>query len=596
MNIFKRRLRTLRDALKEQGIDVYIVPNTDPHLGENTHEHWKIIQWLTGFSGSSALVVITKTFAGLWTDSRYFLQAQKQLEGTGFEMMNSASSLTSAVSDWLRLNLKKGGIVAFDGRLVSSRWLQDLKVQLKPKQPVFVTEVDLVSPIWDNRPLVSGSVAFDHSVDFSGESTESKISRVRAGMKNKDVTHHLLNSPADVMWLLNLRASDLRFSPVLMSRAIISLEQVLLFTDESKIPPKLSREFDRLGVVVLPYDELNAILGSIGTGSVLHLSPDETSVSISDSLPGDIVISKGVSIVSCLKSVKNQVECENLRKVMIRDGVAVTRFLKWLDENIQSGIITEEASGRKLSQLRLEQTNCTGESFDPIVAFNEHAALPHYSYADHPETIIGTNGVLLIDSGGQYLDGTTDMTRCIATGKPSYEQTVDYTLVLKGMIKLATARFPVGTRGSRLDVLARKALWDQGINYGHGTGHGVGFFLNVHEAPPTISPSTLSQYDLPLEPGMVVTDEPGIYRAGKYGFRIENMLLVKEDITTGFGSFLSFETLSLCYIDTRLVLTSLLDISELQWLNNYNSEVYHKLSLFLGEEERNWLKKRTNPV
>jgi Xaa-Pro aminopeptidase len=596
MNQYKRRLRQLREMIKGHGIDVYFIPGTDPHLGENIPDHWKIVQWLTGFTGSAATVIVTKSFAGLWTDSRYFLQAERQLEGTGFEMMKMGGTDGLPINSWLLTNIKKSAIIAFDGRLYSNSLFRMLKDSLKAKQPVFATAIDLISGLWENRPSLPDSVAFEHTIEFSGVKREFKIRMVREEMKVMNIDYHLLNSPDDIMWLLNMRGSDIHFSPLLLCRVLISTDQVLLFADEKKIPFKLSHEFDSLGVVILPYDEATAVLSSLTPGSSLLLSSGDTSVSIFSSINESIEIKEDISIPSKMKAVKNDTERENARRVMIKDGIALTRFFIWLENNVANGKITEESAAKKIGEFRLQQTNCTGESFAPIVAYNEHGALPHYSYADNPETVILNEGLLLIDSGGQYLDGTTDITRCVAFGKPSREAMTDFTLALKGMICVVSARFPYGTKGSQLDILARTALWENGINYGHGTGHGVGSFLNVHEAPPSISPAATSKYNLPLEPGMIVSDEPGIYRAGKYGFRTENLIMVKEDLRTEFGLFLRFETLTLCYIDTSLIESSLLEMREIRWLNNYHATVYNSLSNFLNEEERAWLKEKTKDI
>jgi Xaa-Pro aminopeptidase len=596
MNPYKRRLRQLREIMKEQGIDACIIPNTDPHLGENIPDHWKSVQWLSGFKGSAATIIVSKTFAGLLTDSRYFLQAEKELEGSGFELMKSGGRDGCSVNNWLLSNIRKGGIIAFDGRLFSAGSFRKMKDQLKIKRPVFATDCDLLSGLWENRPSLPDSVAFEHTIEFSGMNREMKIESLREEMIIMAADYHLLNSPDDIMWLLNIRGADVRYSPLLLCRAMVGRDQVLLFADEKKIPIKLSHEFDSLGIVILPYDELNPVLASLSQGSSILLSPDDTPVSVFDSIPEGIEIKEDISIPSRLKAVKNETEKENVRRAMIKDGVAMTRYFMWLEKSIETGKITEESAAIKLEELRLQQTNCTGESFLPIVAYNEHAALPHYSFTGNPKTVILNSGILLTDSGGQYLDGTTDITRCIALGKPSPGMRSDFTLALKGMIRIAAARFPYGTRGSQLDILARKSLWDNGLNFGHGTGHGVGFFLNVHEGPPVITPATGSRFNQPLEPGMIVSDEPGIYREGKYGFRTENLLLVTEDISTEFGLFLKFETITLCYIDRDLIEKSLLENEEIEWLNNYHTTVYRRLSDFLNENERAWLREKTKEI
>jgi Xaa-Pro aminopeptidase len=593
MNSAKRRLNRLREVMKEQGIDGYIVPNTDPHLGEYIPDHWKTVQWLTGFSGSAATVLVTRTFAGLWTDSRYFLQAEKQLKGSGLELMKLNNPPDPSLNEWLRTSFKKGGIIGFDGRLLSINSFRKMKNDLESRLPVFVTDADLISDLWDNRPELPESVAYEHTSGFAGADVITKIGRVREMMVKKEAEYHLLTSPDDIMWMLNIRAADVQYSPLLLSFALISSSQVLLFAEEKKIPPRLASDFDQKGIVVLPYDEVVAILTSIPEFSTLLLSPASTTVAIYNSIGGKVRIIEEISIPARLKAVKNDTEISNIRNAMVKDGVALTKFFFWLEMNIGKESITESSAASKLRDFRLQQTNCMGESFATIMAYNDHAALPHYSFEGENETLNKNEGILLVDSGGQYLDGTTDVTRTIALGKPSEEQKTDFTLALKGMISLAMARFPSGTRGHQLDILARKALWEKGLNYGHGTGHGVGFFLNVHEGPQSVSPAGGNQQNIPLVPGMILSDEPGIYRENRYGFRTENIVHVTSDIKTEFGQFCNFETLTLCYIDTSLIDKTLLDSEETRWLNSYHKRVCEKLLPFLNEDERIFLRAKT---
>jgi Xaa-Pro aminopeptidase len=589
----KKKLSRIRDLMRERGIDACIIPNNDPHLGENIPDHWKIISWLTGFTGSSATVIVTKSFAGLWTDSRYFLQAEEQLRGTGIELFRINRPTDKSVIEWLTIHMKKGGLAAFDGRVVSIEEFRKYREALLSREVSFDIEADLISQVWENRPPMPASVVFDHPVEFSGETRLSKIERVRSEMAKREIDFHLLTSPDDIMWLLNIRANDVKYSPLLISFAVITGEQILLFADQNGFPPRLSAEFDKLGIVLLPYEEVYGVLETMPGGSRILISPSHTSAAIFHSFADKLKVSEGVSIPAKMKSVKNNIETGNIRKVMVRDGVALTKFFYLIEKMITKTSVTETQACEMLRELRLQQVNCTGESFSPIIALNEHAALPHYSPQETPETVIGTGGILLVDSGGQYLDGTTDITRCIATGTPTSEQKRDFTLALKGTIAIASLRFPRGTRGYQIDILGRKALWDNHLDYGHGTGHGVGFYLNVHEAPPGIGPGLSGSSSLPLGPGMIVSDEPAIYREGKHGFRTENLLLVADDIENDYGAFLKFETLSLCYIDLTLVERSIMDSSEIAWLNNYHKLVFEKLSPLLGEEEKKWLLTKT---
>ena len=593
MNPARKKLARLRALMKDKGIDAFIIPGTDPHLGEYVPEHWRIVQWLTGFTGSAATVVVTSSFAGLWTDSRYFSQAVQQLEGSGVRLMKISMPPYPSFIDWLSVKVKKDSIIAFDGRLLSVRIFRLLKEKLQSQRVVINTDADLISDMWENRPPVPGSVAFEHAAVFSGEDRSRKMERVREEMLRTNTDHCLLTSPDDIMWLLNIRANDTAYSPLLLSFAIIGRDQVLLFTSEDKIPFRLATEFDKLGIVILGYDEVSSVLSALPARTTLLLNPSYTSTAMYNSIPERTAIREGNTIPSVLKAVKNSTEIKNLEEVMLKDGAALSKFLYWLEKTVPESSISEGRASEKLLEFRLQQTNCIGESFPTIMAWNEHAALPHYTPDQRTDTLIGPRGVLLVDSGGQYLDGTTDITRCIAFGKPSLQQKTDFTLALKGTISLATARFPYGTLGYQLDVLARRALWQHGLNYGHGTGHGVGSFLNVHEGPQSISPSADGPGNVVLEPGMLLSDEPAIYRDGEYGFRTENLILVSDDIENVFGRFLAFRTMSLCYIDTELIDQGMLGKEELDWLNDYHKRVYTRLSPLLDENEKKWLQKKT---
>jgi Xaa-Pro aminopeptidase len=398
------------------------------------------------------------------------------------------------------------------------------------------------------------------------------------------------------MWLLNIRGNDMEYSPLLISFAIVGQDQILLFTDEKKIPFKLAMDFDKDAITILPYEEVSAILSRLKTGSSLLLNPETTNAVLYNSISGKVKIVKDISIPTRLKAVKNSIEIDNVKRVMVKDGVALTNFLFWLEKNIGKIKITELSSAQKLLEFRLRQANCTGPGFSTITAYNEHGALPHYTPAKESDAGIKSEGLFLIDSGGQYLDGTTDITRTISLGQPDKQQKSDFTLVLKGFINLTMAKFPAGTKGYQLDILARKALWDNGLNYGHGTGHGVGFFLNVHEGPYSIGTGGAVDRNSSLVPGLIFSNEPAIYRDGRYGIRTENLLLIVENELSEFGQFLMFETLSLCYIDTTLIDKSLLNSVEISWLNTYHSMVYKKLSALLNEEEKIWLKEKTEEI
>ncbi len=594
MTSFKENLALLRAGLREKKIDAYIIPSTDPHLGEYIPDHWRIIAWLTGFTGSAATVVVTESFAGLWTDSRYFAQAEDQLRDSDFDLMRPATPDKTDFMWWIDENINTGSKIALDGRIFSIEQMRKFEKLLEDKSVSFNFDCDLISGLWPDRPPIPDSLAFDHSSLFCGKDRSVKIAEVREKMRIRGVDYHLLTSTDDIMWLLNIRGNDVKYTPLLTSFLVIGDEQIMLFTDESKIPLKLASEFDKLGIVMLPYEETASILSALSPDSKILINPFTTSMTLFNSIPEGMKIIEDVTIPTCLKAVKNGVEIENIGKVMVKDGVALTKFFYWLERCSDSESISELSLSDKLNDLRSDQENYLGPSFSTIAAYNKHGALPHYSATPESDFILETDGILLLDSGGQYLDGTTDITRTIVIGEPTAQQKRDFTFVMKGTITLALAKFPAGTKGYQLDILARKALWENGLNYGHGTGHGVGFCLNVHEGPQNIGVGPGSATI--IKSGMLISDEPAIYREGEYGIRIENLILCYEDEETEFGHFLKFDTISLCYIDKSLIDISLVDQREIEWLNSYHSEVYEKISSHLTFEEKMWLKNKTEPL
>jgi Xaa-Pro aminopeptidase len=587
-------LSAFRAILKTNNIDTYIIPSTDPHLGEYFPDHWRIIPWLTGFTGSSATLFITDSYAGLWTDSRYFIQAEEQLKNSGFVLINSVHPGLTDFMEWLHENVVPESKIGFNGRTLSISIMRKIEKALKEKNVSFNIECDLISEIWTERPLMPLSIAFDHLVEFCGKGREEKINEVRELMKRQSTDYHLLTALDDIMWLLNIRGSDVKFSPLVTCFVLIGQEQILLFVDERQIPFRLAMEFDKLNIVMLPYEETEGMLSTLSYRKSILITPATTSVSLCNSIRKRTKIIEDISIPTRLKAIKNKVEINNIWKVMVKDGVALTKFFYWFEKSHGSLVVSELTISEKLNQLRAEQENSLGPSFSTIAAWNEHGALPHYSPTPESDSVIGAKGILLIDSGGQYLDGTTDITRTIAVGQPTEQQKRDFTNVLKGTINLAFAKFPHGTKGNQLDILARNALWEQGLNYGHGTGHGVGFCLNVHEGPQNIGPGPGS--NTAIEPGMLLSDEPGLYRVGEYGIRIENLILCIEDEETEFGKFLKFDTVSLCYIDKSLIDISLLNQKEIEWLNSYHALVFKKLSPHLTEDEKVWLKTKTGTL
>ncbi len=596
MNPSEKKLDKIRESLKQKNISAYIISGSDPHLGEYVPDHWRIIKWLTGFTGSSAMVVITDSSAGLWTDARYYIQAEEQLKGSGFELIKPKTFGRSDYTDWLSENLEYGCRLAFDDRLFSVSQIRKLKKRLAAKNISFNTCCDLITGLWTDRPSMPATIAFDHLLKFCGKERAIKIAEVRESMKELHVNYQLLTSIDDIMWLLNIRGSDNKYSPLFTSFAIIGEEQIFLFADKTKIPQQLISEFDRLNIVILPYEETGKKLSTLPESASILLNPAVTSGGLFNAITPGMRIVQEISIPARLKAIRNMTEIANINRVMIKDGVVLTKFFYWVEDNMGKKILSELLVSDKLLELRTGQENFFGPSFETIVAFNKNGAQPHYSVTPDTDTRIDEKGILLVDSGGQYLDGTTDITRTILLGPPTFRQKMDFTLVLKGLISLAKAKFPMGTKGYQLDILAREALWEHGLNYGHGTGHGVGFFLNVHEGPLNIGFSVPEDSTAIIEPGMLFSNEPAIYREGEYGIRTENLMICYEDEETEFGQFLKFDTVTLCYIDKKLIDKSLLDQKEILWVNSYHSEVCEKLSPFLTASEKQWLKDKTEPL
>lgn len=582
--------------MNKHHFDAYIIPVTDPHLGEYIPAHWRCIAWFSGFTGSAGTIVITRNFAGLWTDSRYFLQAEEQLKNTGIELVKLKIPHSPEYIDWLKEKLKDGSTIGFDGKVVSIGLTRKFEKFLEDKNILINTSKDLVGEIWQNRPALPDSKIFDFDVKFSGVSREKKSDNVKQRMKEEGVDYHLLTALDDIAWTFNIRANDVKYSPLAVSFALIGFDNTSLFIDKKKIPDKLKKILSDAGISLMSYKEISKALMKLGKGTRIYLSPGSTNTWLYRSIPSFCKIIEGISIPAKLKAIKNPVEIEHVKNTMVKDGVALTRFFFWLERTIGKQKITEISASKKLNDFRNQQDLYQGPSFATIAGYREHGAIVHYEPTPDTDIELNPEGIFLLDSGGQYLDGTTDTTRSISLGNPTLEEKRDFTLVLKGTIALSLIEFPLGTRGFQIEVLARKALWENGLNYGHGTGHGVGFFLNVHEGPQTIGTGASGNLETILEPGMILSDEPGIYREGKYGIRTENLLLIEKSRETEFGQFLKFKTLTLCYIDTKLVEKSLLLPEEKKWLNDYHIKVYDLISPYLTGEEKIWLKEKTREI
>ena len=583
----KQIIAALRSAMLAKGLSAYVIPATDPHASEYLPEHWRCLHWASGFSGSAGTLVITKDFAGLWTDSRYFIQAEQQLQGSSVELVKLKIPHTAEFADWLADTLSSGDIVGTDGNLMARNWYQLAVKALTPRGIVLDPAVDLISPIWKNRPLLPTAHVHEHPAKFVGANRAEKIKAVRDGLKRQKAEATLLSSLDDIAWLFNLRGNDVPYNPLFVAHAVVAQKSVALFIDHAKVPADVLRKLQRDGVKVLPYENTLPYLQQFPKGAMVLIDPKRISQNLPGALPAGTKILETTNISTLLKACKSEKEAAHTRQTMVYDGVVLSKFFYWLSQHVDKEHITELSATEKLHALRKAQPNNVGESFGTIAAYGEHAALPHYSSTPESNVQLKPEGLFLLDSGGQFLGGTTDTTRVISLGNITPQEKTDYTLVLKGLIAVCLQRFPAGTKGHQLDALARMAMWQEGINYGHGTGHGVGYFLNVHEGPQSISPAAS---DAPLQPGMITSVEPGIYRTGKHGIRLENLVLCVEDETTEFGAFLRFEVLTLAPIFTNLVDFSLLDRTEKTWLRKYNQLVLRKVGRYLTAEEKDWVK------
>jgi len=585
------RISLLRAAMKQKGISACIIPGTDPHASEYIAEYWKERQWISGFDGSAGTAVVTLTSAGLWTDSRYFLHAADQLEGTGIELMKQGLPETLEILPWLATQLKPGEKVGVNSQMFSLNGYGTMKTELKMNELDLVS-IDLPALVWNDRPAIPLKPFFVYDIQFAGISTVDKLELVRTEMKKAYADVFVISALDDIAWLFNIRGNDVDYNPVVIAYALVENEKATLCIAPEKLTPETSAYLQSQGVTVAPYLAIYDLLKKTAPSKAVLVDGGKLNQALFESIPKGCAIRNIMSPAFKLKGVKNEVEMAGVRNAMARDGVALTRFFVWLEEGLKSGNLSELSVSDKLRKFRSEQEHFVGESFGTIAGYAAHGAIVHYSATPESDAKLKAENIFLLDSGGQYLDGTTDITRTVALGTPSAQQKTDNTLVLKGHISLAKAIFPVGTRGSQLDILARKAMWDLGLNYGHGTGHGVGHFLCVHEGPQSIR---MDENSTILQPGMMISNEPGMYRTNEYGIRIENLVHVIPAMKTEFGQFLKFETLTLFPIDQHLINFDLLTKSEIDWLNEYHQRVYATIAPKLNEYEREWLSKKCNP-
>ena len=586
------KLAAIRNFMKNDGIDAYIIPSADPHISEYLPDFYKSIPFVTGFTGSVSTVVITQDFAGLWADSRYFVQAEEQLAGSGFELVKLKAQGIAEYIDWLSEKLNDGSKIAFDEKTVSVLLGLQLEKQLAFKNIAFENK-DYVGQIWNDRPPLPAEPAFLLSEEVVGQSVPSKLEAIRASLKKQRVAYHLVSSLDDMAWIFNLRGQDVGYNPVVLSFALISQNYVKIYIDKEKLSAEDQNTLAKQGVTLAAYDALATDLQALPANSNILIDPKRNCYYMYKQVATGVEKVIETNPSTYLKAIKNEVEIANTRKAMIKDGAAMTKFFKWVKENIGKVEITELSAAEVLKNFRAEQAGFVGESFNTIAGYKAHGALPHYAATPESDVAIEAEGLFLVDSGGQYLYGTTDITRVIPMGNNTDEESTDYTLVLKAMIEGCKTRFPKGTCGYQIDAITRRPMWDYALNYGHGTGHGVGYYLNVHEGPHVFNPSATP---IAIELGTITSIEPGIYRNGKHGIRIENLVLTVKNETNEFNEFYAFESLTLAPIDTTLVKKELLEASHINWLNNYHAEVFEKVSPLLNDEEKAFLKEMTKTI
>lgn len=596
MNEINQRLEKLREVMRREHLSAFIFPSTDAHQSEYVADHWQGRAWISGFNGSAGTAVVTMYSAALWTDSRYFIAAEEQLRGTEFQLMKLKVEGTPTISDWIASELSQNEDecreVGLDGMVNSYNDTMALISDLRKAGGITVrTNFDPLEQIWMNRPAIPENPVEIQSLNFAGETVDDKIQRIRKALREHHADGILVSALDDIAWTLNLRGTDVHCNPVFVSYLLISSDQVSLFVNPKKISSEVKAYLDEHGISLFDYNQVEEGLESYADYNIL-LDGDETSFCLWKSVKCQEIIAVK-SPIPVMKAVKNATEIEGYHRAMLRDGVAMVKFLKWLKPAVEAGGQTEMSIDKKLTSLRAEQNLFRDISFDTIAGYQAHGAIVHYEATPETDAPLLPEGLILIDSGAQYQDGTTDITRTIALGPVTEEMKHVYTLVLKGHIQLELAKFPDGASGTQIDALSRECMWREGYNFLHGTGHGVGSYLNVHEGPHQIR---MEWKPTPLQAGMTVTDEPGLYLKGKFGVRIENTLLIKDFVETTFGKFLQMESLSLCPIDTAPIDVDMLLLEEVEWLNAYHREVFEKLSPYLEDEEVGWLAEATKPL
>ncbi len=597
----RARIDALRAALQAHGLAAWILPSADPHLSEYPPERWQGREWASGFTGSAGTLVVTAETAGLWVDSRYWTQADVQTAGTGIEVMKIAGASSPGHVDWLAERLPPDSVVGADGAALSLSAARALRDKLAPRDIALRTDLDLLDEVWPQRPGLPTAAIFEHPAPYAPTSRGEKLARIRAEMRAAAAQAHFVSTLDDIAWITNLRGADVSYNPVFAAHLLISAEAAVLFVGEGKVPPVLRDKLAADGITLAPYGEAAAALAALPSRSSVLLDPRRVTHTFRQAVPETVQVVESINPSTLAKSRKSDAEIAFVRQAMEHDGAALAEFFAWFEAALGRERITELTIDEQVTAARARRPGFVCPSFSTIAGFNANGALPHYRATEEAHAVIGEagqagDGLLLIDSGGQYPFGTTDITRVVPVGATTREQREDFTRVLKGMIALSRATFPRGTRSPTLDALARAPIWAAGIDYGHGTGHGVGYFLNVHEGPQGITPHLAPEPHTALEPGMITSNEPGIYRPGRWGVRIENLVLTVPAEKSEFGEFLRFETLTLCPIDTRCIERSLLAADEIAWLNAYHAEVARRVGPLVEGSAGEWLDRRTQPI
>ena len=592
------RVSALRKIMEDRNIDAYIIPSADNHQSEYVGEHFKSRQFISGFKGSAGTVVITKEKAGLWTDGRYFIQAEKELSGSGIDLFKMGEEGVPTVNEFVVENITQGGSLGFDGRLIAAGEGLELKAELGKKNVTIKYDEDLIDLVWEDRPSLSEEKAFGLDEKYAGESFELKINRIRSVMRENNATIHVVTTLDEVAWIFNIRGNDVSYTPVVLAYAAITLDKTYLFIDEKKLDDNIKSEFNKSSIEIRPYNDVYDFIKNLDEKEVIMLDTERVNYSLYNSISENIKKVEIENPAVLMKAMKNKTELNNIKNAYIKDGIACTKFMYWLKNNVGKMPISELSASEKLLQLRKEQEGFVDLSFETIAGYKEHAAMMHYAATEESDYEIDEEHMLLVDSGGHYLEGTTDITRTYILGEISDELKTHYTAVLRGMINLSMAKFLYGCRGYNLDILARGPMWDMGIDYKCGTGHGVGYMLSVHEGPTGfrwyIVPA--KHETTPFEEGMVITNEPGIYMEGSHGIRIENQLVVKKLEKNINGQFMAFDTITMCPIDLDGINPTLMNEREKAFLNDYHKNIYETISPYLTDEEKDWLKEYTREI